>query len=213
MRFFPLSGYARGAFLLMGYPLDALLPIQAWAWWTDGFWIGPRHTNYGNASVCAYELTDSTWSRGRDLVALLDLISTWIVRHIHLLELGRWPGGQALHTSYERLTEIRAGERCGCELPLLYDDCHRSGDAARPERDVVLEFTTKFPVPWRRPPRTRAECEEILTHTAARHETQLLPGARILDDPRHQWSNINAEVLRQFRSWRDGLLRATTKHK
>jgi len=203
MHLYPLSGYARGSFLLIGYPLDALLPIQSWAWWTDGLWIGPRHTNYGHASVCAYEPSDGTWARGRELVSLLDLIATWVVRHIHLLEYGRWPGGQALHTAYERLAEIRPGERCGCELPLRYEDCHRFDDIARSEHEVVAEFRRKFPAPWRRPPQSRAECEKFLALASVQHVRQMLPGVRLLDHPQHRWSNLNAEVLRQFRVWRD----------
>lgn len=213
LRFFPISEYRRGAFLLMGYPLDVLLPVQAWAWWTDGLWIGPRHTNYGNGSVCAYEPIDGTWSRGRQLVSLLDFIATWVVRHIHLLELGRWPGGQALHTAHERLTEIRPDERCGCHLPLLYDVCHRAADTARSEDDVHREFIRRFPAPWRRPPRTRADCERVLVRTAAQDRSHMLPAACLLDESRHQLPNLNAEVLRQFRSWRDGGSRVTKTQK
>jgi hypothetical protein len=213
MHLFPLIGYARGAFLLVGYPLDALLPVQSWAWWTDGLWIGPRHTNYGNGSVCAYEPTDGTWARGRPLVSLLDLIATWVVRHIHLLEFGRWPGGQALHTAHERLTEIRPGERCGCDAVRGYEMCHRDADLARSPSHIADEFRRKFPTPWRRPPRTRADCERIFSRTVDQHAFQMLPGARLLDNPRRQWSNVNAEVLRQFRVWRDGLWAETRNTK
>jgi hypothetical protein len=199
MTFYPLKGYPRGAFLMVGYPLDALLPVQAWAWWTDGLWIGPRHTNYGNGSVCAYEPTDGTWSRGRPLVSLLDLIATWVVRHIHLLELRRWPGAQALHTAHERLSQTLPGERCGCDAARLYETCHMRVDLASSPEAVEHEFRSRFPAPWRCPPRSRAECERELARMAAAHGAQLLPAARILDSPRHQWANLNAEILRRFR--------------
>jgi len=204
-RVFPLAGHDLGAFLLMGYPLNPLLPVHCWAWWTDGTWIGPRHTNYGIASVCAYEPTDGTWTRGRPLVALLDLISTWVLRHLHLKEVGRWPGGQALHTAHERLGESGPDEWCGCGARRRYVDCHRASDLAVGEAARRDEHQARTPTPWRRPPRSQAECVRYVEQSSSHHEVEMLPGARLFAHPGYRWTNINADVVACFRRWRDGV--------
>jgi hypothetical protein len=102
--------------------------IQAWAWWPHGIWIGPRHTNFADGSICAFEQTDRTWERGGNLTTLLDLQAVWIARHIYLRVYDRWPGQQRLHTPYERLTEHRPGEFCGCGSDRRYELCCNKQD-------------------------------------------------------------------------------------
>lgn len=102
--------------------------VRAWAWWSDGIWIGPRHTNYPDGSICSYERSDGTWSWDKGLLLLIDLHMVWIARHLHLAEYARWPGRQVLHTPFERLTEHQPGEYCGCGSDELYDACCRPAD-------------------------------------------------------------------------------------
>lgn len=115
----------------------ALLPERGiergWAFWDHGIWglqgIGPRHTNYGDASICAYDSRDGGWGYGEPLVALLDLFAVWAVRHLFLSQFGHWPGPQASFSPFERLREFRDDELCGCALPNgRYADCCKPGD-------------------------------------------------------------------------------------
>ena len=66
-------------------------------------WIGPRHTNFPDGSICAYDIRDATWAFGDSLVELLDLYTLWALRHLHLSTLGRWPGAQSIPHAYERI--------------------------------------------------------------------------------------------------------------
>ena len=92
-------------------------------------WIGPRHTNYPDGSICAYEPSDGTWSFGNPLVELFDLYSVWALRHLHLRTFGRWPGPQAVHRPYERLLELNPEEHCGCgSQARTYAECCRPED-------------------------------------------------------------------------------------
>ena len=126
----PRLGY-RAVFVI------ALLPgrgiERGWAFWDHGIWglqgIGPRHTNYGDASICAYDSRDGTWNYGDPLVALLDLFAVWAVRHLFFSQFGRWPGPQASFSPFERLREYRDDEHCGCAAPKgRYADCCKLGD-------------------------------------------------------------------------------------
>lgn len=102
--------------------------VRAWAWWEDGLWIGPRHTNYADGSICSYEPRDGSWSWTEGLVPLMDMHAIWIARHLYLAEYGRWPGRQVLHTPIERLTEHESREFCGCGSDALYEECCRPSD-------------------------------------------------------------------------------------
>lgn len=118
--------------------------VRSWAFWADPLarpaWIGPRHTNFPDGSVCAYEPSDGTWSFGEPLVDLLDLYSVWALRHLHLLTFGRWPGPQAVHRPYERLLEINPEEHCGCGQDRRYVDCCRDRDLARDRIADAIDF-------------------------------------------------------------------------
>lgn len=110
--------------------------VRSWGFWqdllTDATWIGPRHTNFPDGSVCAFEPTDKTWVIGDPIIKLLDLYSLWAVRHLHLQVFGRWPGRQAVRHPYERILELREDEYCGCALgEKLHGECCRNKDLAR----------------------------------------------------------------------------------
>src|SRR5690606_35556821 len=126
----PILGLTDRAYLLTRYPLAGSEPIASWAWWKPGIWIGPRHTNYGDGSICSFEPQHGTWSPGDGLVRLLDLPAVWIVRHLYLRHFGRWPGDQVIHTPFERLRDHRPGERCGCGSFQAYERCCRARDIA-----------------------------------------------------------------------------------
>lgn len=129
----------------------ALLPgrgiERGWAFWDHGIWglqgIGPRHTNYGDASICAYDPRDGVWNYGDPLVALLDLFAVWAVRQLYFSQFGRWPGPQASFSQFERLREYRDDELCGCTVPRgRYADCCKLGDlqlVARERSEMISQ--------------------------------------------------------------------------
>lgn len=151
----PIRGLDESAILLTAYPLNPKYNISSWAWWEPGLiWIGPRHTNYVEASICAFEPSDGTWRRGQPLIKLLDLHVLWIVRHLYMRHFARWPGRQALHTAYERITEHRAGELCGCDSGKSYEECCQSRDKSLNIADVIIQFARwrRFRMNDRKPP-------------------------------------------------------------
>jgi hypothetical protein len=119
--------------------------VRTWAFWTGlittAAWIGPRHTNFPDGSVCAFEPADGTWAFGDSLVDLMDLYTVWVLRHLHLQTVGRWPGYQSVRLPYERILELRPDEFCGCEQShLLYGGCCRNTDLARDRMADAMNF-------------------------------------------------------------------------
>jgi hypothetical protein len=142
-----LPNLRRHALFLTGIFFPARM-TRSWAFWGDPLamptWIGPRHTNFPDGSVCAFEPSDGTWKFGDPLVNLLDLCAVWAVRQLHLEIFGRWPGRQAVHFSAERLLELRPDEYCGCEhSERLYGECCMKKDLAR---DLISDSLNFF---WR----------------------------------------------------------------
>lgn len=126
----PVYRHPGKALLVLRYPGSPDEHPQAWAWWSEGVWIGPRHTNFPDASICSFERKERTWIREHPLDRLLDLHVLWVARHLHLHESGFWPGDQGNHLALERLTEQAPGELCGCGSMEFYGDCHQTEDAA-----------------------------------------------------------------------------------
>lgn len=119
--------------------------VRSWGFWGDPLvapaWIGPRHTNFPDGSICAFEPTDGTWSIGESLILLLDIYSVWALRQLHLQVLGRWPGYQAVAQPYERILELREDEYCGCsQADRLYGECCRDKDLGRDRIADAISF-------------------------------------------------------------------------
>ena len=122
--------------------------VLSWAFWAHPLvyfeWIGPRHTNFPDGSICAFEPMDRTWEFGDPVVALLDIYTLWAIRHLHLRQFGRWPGYQSIHFPGERLLELRGDEHCGCaHSDLLYADCCMPRDLAGDRIGRLLDFHWK----------------------------------------------------------------------
>lgn len=151
----PIRGLPDSALLLTAWPRAYDRWPASWAWWSPGIWVGERHTNYPDGSVCAFEVSDGTWRRGQSAVVFLDLQSVWLARHLHLKRLGRWPGRQILHTAHERVIEHRAGEFCGCDCGRLYEQCCHDGDVRLGAYGRLKDFRMRNPHRGpRRPPET-----------------------------------------------------------
>jgi hypothetical protein len=159
----PIPSLPDGASIVMVYPFEPSYTIRGWAWWDCGIWVGPRHTNYGDGSICAFEPTDRTgvWRAGDPLLQLLDYWASWLGRHIYLTRMGRWPGPQSLHTAFERLNEHRPGEMCGCGSSVRYEQCCRIKDTALSATVRKEEFRKVFPWPFRHPPITYQDCMRL----------------------------------------------------
>jgi len=135
-----------------GTPLLA----RGWAFWANGIWVGPRHTNW-DGSICAFADADRAWVPNDSIVNLLDLYTTWAVRHLHLSEFGRWPGPQLAATPAERILEQHPTELCGCgrSSTAKYSECCSSKDISESRIGATLKWMTL----GRHPPR---EIEEIV---------------------------------------------------
>lgn len=153
-------GLRQAAIFLVGISYQNSI-AKAWGFWKDPLttlkWIGPRHTNFPDGSICAFHPTDGTWIVGDPLVELLDLYSVWAVRQLYLEEFGRWPGPQAVLHPYERMLELRADEYCGCgRYDKLYGECCRDADLKKNRIAQAVNFLVCFAGGLREPP------EEIL---------------------------------------------------
>jgi len=117
----------RKALFAIAIPREHRCQIQSWGFWSDQddvTWIGPRHTNFPDGSICAFHVEDETWQIGDPLLTLVDLYTVWAIRHLHLKLLGRWPGSQYARWLYERLIETQPDELCGCgSLEKRYSEC------------------------------------------------------------------------------------------
>ena len=143
-----LAGLEKRATFLTGVPFNRGLPVRAWAFWTwsIGFqWIGPRHTNAVDGSICAYNPQEGTWRTGDCLIALLDLYTAWACCHLHVEKFGWWPGPQTAQFAYERLTELNDNEHCGCRRGApLYRDCCKQSDLQIDRGAAAVEFIGGF---------------------------------------------------------------------
>jgi hypothetical protein len=148
-----LDGLPQRALFVVGISF-AWSMVRSWGFWVSPLetvrWIGPRHTNFFDGSICAFEPADGTWDFGDSLVELLDLYTVWALRHLHLQALGRWPGSQAVHHAIERILELREDEYCGCGgSGKKYADCCKARDSANSR----IKDAVQYALTPRRPPR------------------------------------------------------------
>lgn len=151
-----LPGLNRVAGLLLGVS-HAKRRVRAWGFWSTGVlgasWIGPRHTNFPDGSICAYEPNDGTWLFGQSLVSLLDIYSVWALRHLHFEMLGRWPGPQAVHIPYERILEVAGDEHCPCGFTgRRYAECCQPTDLKADRLALAVSLVCESNVRMRSPP-------------------------------------------------------------
>ena len=139
-----LSGSGLQATFLTAMPYIATWQPKSWGFWTtvvSANWIGPRHTNFPDGSVCAFEPSDGTWLYEDGIVKLLDQYTLWAIRHLYLKTFDRWPGRQVAHHPYERITEFRDNEYCGCQHSgQLYEHCCKESDEAEDEAKLKADY-------------------------------------------------------------------------
>lgn len=143
-----LAGLDRSATFLIAVPFRHRSPVRAWAFWTRVVsfeWIGPRHTNAVDGSVCAFNPRDGTWRNGGSLVELIDQYTMWALRHLHLEKVRWWPGQQTAEYVHERLTELNDNEWCGCRPDAKrYGECCKQSDLASDRLQAAIEFVGGF---------------------------------------------------------------------
>jgi hypothetical protein len=138
-----LPGLDFAATFLVGLPFAPDILPRAWGFWTskESFrWIGPRHTNLPDGSMCAFAPDARVWVPGESLTALTDLYSVWALRHLFLAEFDRWPGRQYGPCAFYRLVEFREQELCNCESGRTYFECCRPIDLAKDFLSSKREF-------------------------------------------------------------------------
>lgn len=136
----PLGSDGPQVTFVVGYPYSDEIEPRAWAFWKLGEFpkfVGPRHTNFPDASICAFGPGD--WKRSDGLVVLVDFYSTWVIRQLYLQQFGRWPGRQHGASAFYRRTEFHAGEWCGCDSGKRYADCHQEADNSLSDEEAREE--------------------------------------------------------------------------
>lgn len=116
--------------------------FKAWGFWItsrDHWWIGPRHTNPPDGSVCAFPGDDRSW-RGDGLRGLTDALAIWAGKHAFLSLFGWWPGPQRDLGSWYRRMEFKANEWCGCGRSSIYGECCQPRDLETPIEQAISEF-------------------------------------------------------------------------
>jgi len=143
-----LPGLKRRATFLIAVPYSRGMKVQAWAFWSTALghqWIGPRHTNAIDGSICAFNPTDGTWKEGGKLSRLIDLYTFWAFRQLHDEVVGWWPGRQTAEFAYERLTESNDNEWCGCRFDApRYSECCKQADLKADRYAIAMEFIGGF---------------------------------------------------------------------
>lgn len=150
-----LSGLNYGATFLVALPFARGAGPRAWGFWNspDGpLWIGPRHTNFFDGSICAFSPGDNVWTEGGNLTSLIDLYTVWAFRHLHLEVMGRWPGRQyslpppnEVLNPYYRLAQCKDDELCGCgSLKAPYAECCKPRDLRSDLGRLSQEFVRRM---------------------------------------------------------------------
>lgn len=151
-----ISGLPMVATFLLALPRGRLAHARAWGFWVGpngSSWIGPRHTNFPDGSICAFDKRDGSWKPEFGVIPLIDMYTLWAFRHLHLAWFGRWPGPQSAPHPYERLAELRDGESCGCDHPMgTYRECCKAADESLDRQKLAWSFLIQTDFGRRQPP-------------------------------------------------------------
>lgn len=143
----PLGSGGPQAHLLVATPTDNAITPRAWAFNGTGAQaeLFPlKHTNFPDASICAFTKSSAAWTPADGLTALVDHYSLWIAKSWHRQLFGWWPGQQVGACALYRRKEFAAREWCGCDSGKRYVDCHQEADSLVPEAVVRLQFRQLF---------------------------------------------------------------------
>lgn len=143
----PLGSDGPIAILLVAIALDEALAPRSWAFSSIGTRVchfPVKHTNFPDASICAYKPRSGAWEPDDGFVALLDHYSLWVLKSWHRTVLGWWPGPQVGVSALYRRREFQTRELCGCESGRTYGACHQYADTLISENDALSDFRRRF---------------------------------------------------------------------
>lgn len=143
----PLGFDGPQAFLLVAAPTDHAISPRAWAFEKTGFGtrlFPHKHTNFPDASLCAFTKASQAWTSADGLLSLIDHYSLWVAKSLHRSQFGWWPGAQVGACAFYRRREFVARELCGCESGKTYSECHQATDLLVPEGVARQEFRRLF---------------------------------------------------------------------
>lgn len=143
----PLGHHGPQVSFLIGFPIDKQISPRGWAFEQ----IGPRarlaslkHTNFPDASICAYVDEDGAWPNPDGMVGLVDIFSIWMIKKWHRESQGWWPGKQYGACALYRLREFDVREQCGCLSGSRYGECHFEIDRLVNEAPARAQFEHMF---------------------------------------------------------------------
>jgi hypothetical protein len=153
----PLGSHGPQVHFLTGFPLDAQVAPRAWAFEAIGReakLASLKHTNFPDASICAYVEEDFAWPNSDGFVGLIDIFSIWMIKKWHRELVGWWPGKQYGACALYRRLEFDGREQCGCMSGLRYRECHLEADRLVSEPAARAQFKHLFKCNYedRRPP-------------------------------------------------------------
>lgn len=153
----PLGRGGPQAYLLVALPLNEEISPKAWAFasiGSDAKLFPLKHTNFPDASICAFTKESKAWIPEDGVLPLIDHFCLWMVKSWHRSILGWWPGRQIGACSLYRRNEFAPEEFCGCESGVLYSFCHSFRDLQVPEVHARQQFRRLFQVDYenRQPP-------------------------------------------------------------
>lgn len=96
--------------------------------------VGPRHTNFPDASICAFTDDDDAWRPGDSPKILLNLYAEWLICQLFLRLERYWPGRQAGLDATYRSVEFTDRDWCDCGSEKRYGECHRVRDQFEVDR-------------------------------------------------------------------------------
>jgi hypothetical protein len=151
VRAHPLGTGGPQVHFLIGLPLNSEILPRAWAFERIGPNAAPlelRHTNFPDASICAFTPDDGAWKAEDGILALVDLYSVWIIKKWHFETFGWWPGPQYGGCALYRRLEFQGREWCGCRSGLRYAECHKEADLLVNDAFARNEFKQLFKVDY-----------------------------------------------------------------
>lgn len=153
----PLGSGGPQVQFLIGIPLDDRLAPRAWAFTKTGNGaelMTLKHTNFPDASICAFTPDERPWPNAGGLLGLVDIYVLWVIRKFHRDQFGWWPGPQLGPCAHYRLREFDPREDCGCGSNKRYGECHLPADMLADPDAAAAEFRRLFGVNYedRRPP-------------------------------------------------------------
>jgi len=183
----PLGRGGPEVHFLIAAPVDERLAPRAWAFAKIGRaarLMSLKHTNFPDASVCAFPHNHWPWPNPDGLLGLVDIYVLWAVRKLHRDRFGWWPGPQLGPCAHYRLREFDPREDCGCGSNKKYGACHMAADLLANPKVASAEFRRLFACDY--DDRRQPEC----VMASARSRWESMPSMAKVFAHRHDPSGV-----------------------